>query len=65
VIFRMNAKDGTILGQVEVGGTGDSDAYRDFVAEIEDPGEPFELFVTFDGPDQMMNLNWFEFQPGN
>ncbi|MDA7667375.1 PQQ-dependent sugar dehydrogenase [bacterium] len=65
VIFLMNSKDGRILGQVEVGGTGGNDAYRDFVSEIEDPGEPFELFVTFDGPDQMMNVNWFEFQPSH
>jgi cytochrome c len=65
VVFRMNTKDGKILGKVEVGSTGDWNAYRDFVAEVEDPGEPFELILTFEGADDMMHLNWFEFQPSH
>ena len=61
--FRRDSSGGKLLGQVEVGGTGDWGAYRDFVAEIDDPGESFELFLTFEGEDQMLNLNWFEFGP--
>ena len=61
--FRRDSNDGELLGQVEVGGTGDWGAYRNFAGEMKDPGESFELFLTFEGEDQMLNLNWFEFGP--
>ncbi len=63
VEFRKHARDGELLGAVKVTSTKDWGKYQDFASSIKDPGEPFELFVTFNGPNHMMNLNWFEFAP--
>lgn len=65
VEFRKGARDGEIMGAVKVESTKDWGAYQDFASAIKDPGGPFELFVTFNGPNHMMNLNWFEFAPGD
>ena len=61
--FRQGSDTGKVLAEVEVGSTDGWDTYQDFVADIENPGEAFELYVTFKGEENMLNLNWFEFQP--
>lgn len=63
VEFRKGSREGEILATVAVTSTKDWGKYQSFSAPIQDPGGPFELFVTFNGPDHMMNLNWFEFEP--
>jgi hypothetical protein len=59
--FRNGSKTGEILSYVEIKNTGDWGSYRNFKGIIRNPGETVRLFLTFNGKDHMMNLNWFEF----
>ncbi len=61
IVFRKGSVAGDVLGAVVVRGTESWDSYDDFKSGLRDPGEPFELYLTFEGPNHMMNLNWFEF----
>ena len=62
--IRANTPDGPLIGQTEVGTTGQWQSYRDVTALINDPGGTNKLFFVFlrePGNEGLFNLNWMDF----
>jgi cytochrome c len=59
--FRQGSITGKTLGTVEIPATGGWEKFVEVSAPVKDPGSAFDLYLTFSGPDEMLNLSWFEF----
>ncbi|MBI1372622.1 MAG: carbohydrate-binding protein [Phycisphaera sp.] len=64
ISFRKGGVDGEVLGTAEVPSGKDWGKYFDVAGAIKDPGERFDLFVTFTregGGGGLMDINWIHF----
>lgn len=62
--IRADAPDGPLLGSVEVPVTGGWRTWTTVTADVTDPGESMELFLTFrneGATTDLFNLDWLEF----
>lgn len=63
---RIDKLDGTLIGTVDVHGTGDWEGYETFNANIETVDGVHDVFLIFkesgQNTGQLLNLNWFAFR---
>lgn len=66
VEVRLDSTSGTLLGSVNISGTGGWQSWQTFSANVQDVTGLQTIYMVYTGgSDYLFNINWFNFSPGS